>query len=771
MATAIAYAVLLIALLVLLGWSIGSTRLTSGVPHWIAVQPMTAVGLIFGAIALAALAGDRPVPLRLASLALGLIGCGSLLSYALGIDLSLDLVMFRDAVLAQQPLPIEPGRSSIPTCLLFVALGVALPLAPLQSRFARAIAVALATLGVAVAGLALLATILLDGDPQQLLPKVLATGILSASSLAALCIGVLILRRDTGWVRSLSADDQSARLALRLLPIAITPVIAAFIADIGVRTHLYSRDVRMLLIVELSVIALLLLAFRTIQWVRGERAARDSLARALDLSSTFVRRLDGCIEHWPRGCEALYGWDAAQAVGSTSHDLLKTEFPESLEAIQAALQRNGEWAGELRHMTRRGTPLWVAAHWVLEGNLLDRTARVVETATDITELKRAADALHEIQDRLGQAVAGFELGLIEFDFTGTRYSFSAQMERIVGLRPGDLDIETWRTLIDPDDYAQARIDMASETAAGAAQASFSMRVHHADGSIRNLQGVRRYRYTEDGSPERGVAIFKDVTDQVRDRSEMEARGIRLLALQAELTHISRVSAMSELATDLAHELNQPLSATANFLASARMLIERGESGDRVLDLLRLGEEQTLRSGEIIRRLRDFLTKRDGDILAESLDHVVREAVDLVLFGAAQADTRLTYQLDPAADRIFVDRIQVQQVLVNLLRNAVDAMRDRAADSREIIIGSRPMEDDMVEISVADSGPGLPDELAEQLYSRFASTKGESSMGVGLSISRRIVEAHGGKLTAENRPEGGAIFRFTVPVPHPEQAEG
>ncbi|WCM27149.1 PAS domain S-box protein [Sphingomonas sp. QA11] len=252
------------------------------------------------------------------------------------------------------------------------------------------------------------------------------------------------------------------------------------------------------------------------------------------------------------------------------------------------------------------------------------------------------------------------------------------------------------------------------------------------------------------------------TGVIRDVSDRLAAEQRMSDLNSELAHISRQNAMSELAADLAHELNQPLSATANFLATARILIERGEDSGRIADLLRLGEEQTLRSGEIIRRLRDFLAKHEGEMRVESLETVVREAVELVLFGTAQFDIQLTYALDPAADTIFADRIQIQQVLVNLLRNAVDALRGQVDGAREIIIGSRMMED-MVEISVCDSGPGLPKEMADRLYSRFATTKGGPSMGIGLSISRRIVEAHGGTLVATNRPEGGAVFSFTVPA--------
>jgi len=254
------------------------------------------------------------------------------------------------------------------------------------------------------------------------------------------------------------------------------------------------------------------------------------------------------------------------------------------------------------------------------------------------------------------------------------------------------------------------------------------------------------------------------TGIVRDVSGRQLEEQRLSELSAELAHISRQRAMSELAADLAHELNQPLSATANFIAAARMLIEQGGGGERVADLLHMAEEQTQRSGDIIRRLRDFLAKRDIEMRAESLDDVIKDAVALVFFGSGREEIELSYDLDPTRDTIFADRVQIQQVLVNLLRNAVEVLRSvDAGHPRRIVIMSRSSDDDMVMLAIKDTGPGIPDVLREQLYARFSTTKSGTAMGIGLSISRRIVEAHGGALTAENQPEGGAAFCFTLPV--------
>lgn len=250
---------------------------------------------------------------------------------------------------------------------------------------------------------------------------------------------------------------------------------------------------------------------------------------------------------------------------------------------------------------------------------------------------------------------------------------------------------------------------------------------------------------------------------VRDLSAQVASEARLRELNSEIAHVSRQSAMSELAADLAHELNQPLSATSNFLAAARMLIERGEDPERISDLLRMGIEQTQRAGEIIRRLRTFMARGEVEMRAERVDSTVRDAVDLVLVGAGPSNIRVDYRLDPNVRFVFADRIQVQQVIVNLLRNAIDALRQSNQKEKIITIISRPADDDMVEIAVNDNGPGIPPHVLDNIFSRFITTKGVGGgMGIGLSISKRIIEAHGGTLRAENRQEGGACFRFTLP---------
>lgn len=256
---------------------------------------------------------------------------------------------------------------------------------------------------------------------------------------------------------------------------------------------------------------------------------------------------------------------------------------------------------------------------------------------------------------------------------------------------------------------------------------------------------------------------------IRDLTERQQTEARLQELQAELVHITRLSAMGEMASSLAHELNQPLSAIANYLGGARRLMEQAPEADRrVLDAVAKAGDQAVRAGDIIRRLRDFLARGETERRVESLPRLVREACTLALVGAKDYDVRVRYELDPRAEQVLVDRVQIQQVILNLVRNAIDAMVAQPG-RRELLVQTVVAGAGMAEVAVHDTGPGLDPVAASRLFQPFVTTKVQG-MGVGLSISRTIVEAHGGRIWTEPNPGGGAIFRFTVEMADAGAAE-
>lgn len=251
------------------------------------------------------------------------------------------------------------------------------------------------------------------------------------------------------------------------------------------------------------------------------------------------------------------------------------------------------------------------------------------------------------------------------------------------------------------------------------------------------------------------------TGFIRDVSERQETQARLQELQSELIQVARLTALGEMASALAHEINQPLGAIANYLSGARTLLaQSGATDTNALEALDKASEQALRAGEVIKRLRDFLSRGEAQRKPEVLSKLTREACALALVGAKDRGVRVAYEFDPAADAVLVDRVPIQQVVVNLVRNAVDAMD--GSPRRELRVTSQRGEANMAVLSVADSGPGVSAAAGERLFQPFVTTKSDG-MGVGLSISRTIVEAHGGRIWTEPNAEGGAVFNFTMPL--------
>jgi two-component system sensor kinase FixL len=250
------------------------------------------------------------------------------------------------------------------------------------------------------------------------------------------------------------------------------------------------------------------------------------------------------------------------------------------------------------------------------------------------------------------------------------------------------------------------------------------------------------------------------TGFIRDLTESQKTEARLQELQAEIVHMSRLTAMGEMASTLAHELNQPLAAITNYMKGIRRLLEddKDERSVMLRDALGKAAEQAARAGQIIHRLRDFLARGDSERRVEGVNKLVEEASALALVGAKDRGVRVRFQFDPAVDLVLVDKVQIQQVLLNLIRNAIEAMEGCA--KRELVVTAEPDDGGMVAISVADTGTGIAPEMMTQLFQPFVTTKRHGT-GVGLSISRTIVEAHGGVIEALPNPGGGTIFRFTL----------
>jgi len=257
------------------------------------------------------------------------------------------------------------------------------------------------------------------------------------------------------------------------------------------------------------------------------------------------------------------------------------------------------------------------------------------------------------------------------------------------------------------------------------------------------------------------------TGFIRDLTKSQSVERRMHELQNELAHVARTSAVGSLTSALAHELNQPLAAITNYMEAAQQLVEAGDADTDILrEAVSSAAEQAVRAGRIVRSLREFIGRGESRKQVESLKKLVREACALALLGTGKDEIEVRIALDPRADRVHVNGINVQQVLFNLIRNALDAMEK--APIKRVEICSHIVEDGVVQLTVSDAGSGIPADLANDLFEPFRSTR-QNGMGLGLSICRTLVEAHGGRIWVERRKSGGSDFAFTLPLAEPAHA--
>jgi two-component system, LuxR family, sensor kinase FixL len=386
-----------------------------------------------------------------------------------------------------------------------------------------------------------------------------------------------------------------------------------------------------------------------------------------------------------------------------------------------------------------------AVSW--RGAILLRFWRIADAKTQDVEARTAH--LQSILDSIPDAMVVInERGLIQ--------SFSSAAERLFGLSAAEVLGKNVKILMpspyreDHDSYIERYLRTGERRIIGIGRVVVGLR---ADGSTFPM---------ELAVGEMHVREQRFFTGFIRDLTERQQTEARLQELQSELVHMSRLTAMGEMASALAHELNQPLAAIANYMKGSRRLLEnrQDQSLSVLRDAMEKAADQALRAGDIIRRLRDFVSRGESERRVEDVKKLIEEASALALVGAKDKGVRVRFAFAPRLNYVLADKVQVQQVLLNLIRNAIDAME--TAPTRELVVATSPAPDNMVEISVADTGGGIAPEIADQLFQPFVTTKSHG-MGVGLSISRTIIESHGGSIAPRPNPGGGTIFTFTLPV--------
>ncbi|MEZ5828165.1 MAG: PAS domain S-box protein [Hyphomicrobiales bacterium] len=399
----------------------------------------------------------------------------------------------------------------------------------------------------------------------------------------------------------------------------------------------------------------------------------------------------------------------------------------------------------------------VAISWF--GELLRRTR--VRSRKHAKDLRAREAHLQSILDAAPDAA-------VVIDESGIVQSFSAAAERLFGF-PKDEVIGRNVGILMPspyreehDGYVQRYLKTGEKRIIGIDRVVTGRRK---DGSVFPMKlEVGEMRSTD----------HRFFTGFIRDLTERQKTEHQLQELQTELARLSRLTAMGEMASTLAHEINQPLSAITNYLQGCNRLLEAIDHPNavKVRDALAETTKQTLRAGLIIRQLREFVTHGETEKHAEDLNKLVEEASALALVGAKDEGIKAMFHCDHRLGPVMVEKIQIQQVLINLMRNAIDAME--GSSRKELVVATTVAEDTndsgkhMIEVNVADTGSGISEVIASRLFQPFVTTK-PAGMGVGLSISKRIIEAHGGRIWAEPNPGGGTVFHFTL-EPAEEGAE-
>jgi two-component system sensor kinase FixL len=374
-----------------------------------------------------------------------------------------------------------------------------------------------------------------------------------------------------------------------------------------------------------------------------------------------------------------------------------------------------------------------------------------------------ADAAHSREAHLQSILDTVPEAMIVIDERGLVQLFSSAAERLFGYTAAEIVGQNVKLLM-PSPYREEHdgyLDRYRRTGE-----------RRIIGIGRVVVGLRK-----DGSTfpmELAVGEMRSGTEHyftgfIRDLTERQKTEARLQELQAELVHVSRLTAMGEMASALAHELNQPLSAISNYMKGSRRILEKSSDPKvgMVQDAMDKAADQALRAGQIIRRLRDFVARGETERRVEDVKKLVEEASALALVGAKDSGVRVRFDLAPGADLVLADKVQVQQVLLNLIRNAIEAME--GCGRRELVIATARAPGNMVAINVADTGTGIAPEISAQLFQPFVTNKAHGT-GVGLSISRTIIEAHGGSIAPHPNSGGGTVFSFTLPAVAQEEVD-
>ncbi len=494
---------------------------------------------------------------------------------------------------------------------------------------------------------------------------------------------------------------------------------------------------------------------------RGEALIRESEARyrlLAEHASDVISRhdLNGTYRYASPACRGLFGCQPDHLVGQALWDPV---IPEDQDAVRERYHatKDIDASTPFVYRVRRadGAVRWVESKSQLVCDPLSGgpAERVVVTR-DVTARHVAEDALRRSEDRLRRAIDNAPVMVNAFDDDRTLVFWNRECERVTGYAADEVvGNPKALELLYPDKAYRDRM-IAEWRRRGDDFRDWEWHVTCKDGTEKIVAWTHQAtRFPIPGWAHWGVGL--DVTDQKRAQELVRLR-------QAELAHVSRLSTMGEIATELAHELNQPLAAVANYATGCVRRIEAGTHIDILLNPLGQIVSQANRAADVIRRVREFARKRDPQVSRININELAAESVDFVDYAAKMHGVSIRLIQEPQLPPVEVDAIQIQQVLLNLLFNAIDAMKERADAPRELHVVLAQHDTRWARVTVKDTGPGLSPAVRERMFDPYFTTKSDGT-GLGLAISNTIIQAHRGHLWADPCDGEGAVLHFTLPI--------
>lgn len=479
----------------------------------------------------------------------------------------------------------------------------------------------------------------------------------------------------------------------------------------------------------------------------------DPLRMLLDEAAIGIKWIapDGRLVEVNQSFCRLLGYEREELLTRRYDDITHPDDMARDQALFARLLAGeiGSYSLEKRYLNRAGEPLQVRVTSALTRAQDVLRVSIVEDLRDAETIRRDGEVrLRSILDTVPDA-------MVVIDERGTIESFSPSAEQLFGYAVSEVVGRNVSMLMPSphrelhDSYLDRYLKTGERRIIG----------------IGRVVSARRKDATtfpmELSVGEAIVSGKRIFTGFIRDLTERAEAERKLDQMQRELMHVARLSEMGHMGSTLAHELNQPLTAITNYLRAGRRMLEaqRAPGLERLAEAMDKAVAQAQRAGDIIRHLRQFTEKRETERQDEDINMVVEEAIALGLVGARSSGVNVHTELSSDRPVALIDKIQIQQVLVNLVRNAVEAMAN--SEEKMLSLATR-RRDGMVVITVTDTGPGLSKQVADQLFKPFVTTK-EKGMGIGLSICRQIIDAHGGWIGVETPERGGARFVFTLPA--------